>query len=82
MDTRSDDRTLSDSGQTLIGSGEEADTASLIPHDLEADDLYRPREGEIDDAGCFTEAYFKRVLPPIPQWMREPPRPKERTLFD
>jgi hypothetical protein len=55
-------------------------------------ELYTPREGEVDDAGCFTVAYFKRVLPPTPDWMRKPPKlkprgqskskPKQQRLFD
>jgi hypothetical protein len=38
--------------------------------------------GDFDDAGCFTEAYFDRVLPPIPDWMRDPPNiPSDQPLL-
>ncbi len=42
------------------------------------------REGDLDDAGNFTEAWLNRVLPPIPDWMRKPPKRKSKqpTLFD
>lgn len=42
-----------------------------------------PLPEELDDSGCITEAYFKRVLPPIPDWMRKPPRRRKGpNLFD
>ena len=39
---------------------------------------------EVQEQGVFTEAYLNAVLPPIPDWMRKPPRIRtgERTLFD
>ncbi len=73
---------VSDASETAGCCGEEANTAALNADRKSPDDFSAPREGELDDAGCFTEAYFNRVLPPIPDWMRQPPKPKVPTLFD
>jgi hypothetical protein len=32
--------------------------------------------------GYFSETYLNRVLPPIPDWMRKPPKPSQPGLFD
>lgn len=82
MGSGSDSGRVSSTGEALGGGGQEANAAALSVDPDAAIDPDAPREGELDDAGCFTEAYFNRVLPPIPDWMRQPPKPKVPTLFD
>lgn len=76
MDSRSDATAIPSASETARGGnrGEEAESLKSVDS--------APLTGEIDASGCLTQAYLDRVLPPIPDWMREAPKPKERTLFD
>lgn len=81
MDPGSDTGRVSHAGETTGDCGEKTDAPILDLTHMRGDPD-APREGDLDDAGCFTEAYFNRVLPPIPDWMRQPPKRKVPTLFD
>ena len=82
MGVGSNDCRVSKSSDIVNGRGEKANLAPLNSDCDASADPDEPMEGELDDAGCFTEAYLNRVLPPIPDWMRKAPRPKEPSLFD
>lgn len=79
MESETGNRGVSEPGETASRRIDEAHAEPVADED---DDKCAFQEGDLDDAGCVTGAYFNRVLPPIPQWMREPPKPKVPTLFD
>ena len=70
MDSRSDNRRVSPTGEAARGSRQETDTENL-------EDVLDP------DEPCFTEAELKRLgLLPVPEWARKPPGSRGADLFD
>jgi hypothetical protein len=72
MDSGSDDRRVPPPGETADASGEGPEDT---PIETEED-------GSSEGSGCLTEEYLDRELPPIPGWMRKPPKPSGPSLFD
>jgi len=63
----------------LLWPGETADPRGQGPEDPP---VATEEDESSEGSGCFTEEYLERELPPIPDWMRKPPRPSRPGLFD